>query len=30
MKDDNIESILFEIRNEKGIRQIKLNKALLF
>ncbi|MBN2246631.1 MAG: hypothetical protein JW755_12375 [Candidatus Aminicenantes bacterium] len=30
MKDDHIESILFEIKNEMGIKKIKLNKALLF
>lgn len=30
MKDDHIESINFEIKNENGIKKIKLNKALLF
>jgi hypothetical protein len=30
LKDDHIESISFEIKNENEIRQIKLNKTLLF
>lgn len=30
LKDDNIESISFEIKNQEGIRKLKLNKILLF
>jgi len=30
LKDDSIESISFEIKNQDGIRKLKLNKILLF
>ncbi len=30
LKDDHIKTIIFEIKNKKGLKKIKLNKALLF
>ena len=30
LKDDHIKTILFEIKNKKGLKKIKLNKVLLF
>ena len=30
LKDDHIKTIIFEIKNKKGLKKIKLNKVLLF